>query len=293
MSQERPIVFISCGQFTQEERKLGESAAEMVRKLTPFDAYFAQTQNTVEAFTQNILGRLNRCVGFIAILHDRGQVKTPAGEVTRASVWIEQEIAVAAFVAQILARPLLVRVYVQTGVAREGMRDKLLLNPITFDSHDQILDDLEAILPNWKLPEQAAAPSGVDVGISYEKIRISGERHDYRLLVKLQNASLEEISQYRVEVQFPLLFLSTSTIFALEVSERRTKTHRFFRMTEKERRVILYPGDPVLGMTLDYFVDATNYDAPDALNSEVTISVWTPKTGHQIFRKSMRDLQIF
>jgi hypothetical protein len=101
------LVFISCGQVTEAEKKLGDDVCRLVRELTPFEPYFAQSQHSLEGLTKNILEGLARSVGLIAIMHPRGRVASPSGnEHIRASVWIEQEIAIAAFITQALKRQI-------------------------------------------------------------------------------------------------------------------------------------------------------------------------------------------
>lgn len=96
------IIFISCGQVTQEEKELGNSVARLTEELTPYRAYFAQEQSALEGVTENILKALNRAVGLIAIMHPRGEVAGLKGEKhTRGSVWVEQEIAIASFISQV------------------------------------------------------------------------------------------------------------------------------------------------------------------------------------------------
>jgi hypothetical protein len=68
----KSIVFISCGQFTQAEIDLGEAVAELIRKETPFEPYFAEQQNTLDGLADNILSNLGEAVGFVAIMHHRG-----------------------------------------------------------------------------------------------------------------------------------------------------------------------------------------------------------------------------
>lgn len=76
----QPIVFISCGQFTEEEKKLGAEICGLVEKLTPFKPYFAEYQTSLEGLTKNILGALNEAVGLVAVLHPRGTVTYTSGE---------------------------------------------------------------------------------------------------------------------------------------------------------------------------------------------------------------------
>ena len=91
-------------------------------------------------------------------MHHRGTVTTPDGEIVRASVWIEQEIAIAAFIQQMLGRKIEVQLYIQEGIAREGMRDKLLLNAYTFKQNQEVLDHLKQRIAKWVLVGDAARP---------------------------------------------------------------------------------------------------------------------------------------
>jgi hypothetical protein len=145
------FVFISCGQVTEEEKSLGRTIAQLVEDLTPFKAYLAQNQSGLEGLTENILRALNRCVGLIVVMHPRGRVKGMHGaQFTRGSVWIEQEIAIAAFLTQVVHRKLKVAAFVHKDVQREGMRDQLQLNPVLFETNEQVLISLLQILRGWK-----------------------------------------------------------------------------------------------------------------------------------------------
>jgi len=165
------LIFISCGQVTTEERKLGNDVCDLVTKLTPHQPYFADQQTSLESFTKFILGNLDRAVALIVILHPRGTVTftDPQGnphEQVRASVWIEQEIAISAFIRQILNVPLTVKAYVKSGITREGMREQLVLNPVEFVEESEVLQDLTRILPGWKnIPSsiKVTAPPKVSV----------------------------------------------------------------------------------------------------------------------------------
>ncbi len=137
-----PIVFISCGQYSEHEIALGRRLANIVdTELKPCKGYFADNQSSLEGLSKHILGALNRCVGFVAVMHHRGVVRTLKGEHIRASVWVEQELAIAAFIQQTLARSIAVAVYFQTGIRREGIRDQLILNPTEFNHEDEVEKD--------------------------------------------------------------------------------------------------------------------------------------------------------
>ncbi len=92
-----PTVFISCGQRTAEEKDLGQAIVAEVDRLPGVTPYFAEAVSSVDGLTNHIFRALDRAVGFVCVLHRQGEVDLPSGRITRASVWIEQEIAIAAF----------------------------------------------------------------------------------------------------------------------------------------------------------------------------------------------------
>ena len=150
-----PLIFVSCGQTTQEEISLGNAIVQLIDKhLAPCIGYFAQKQNTLDGLSRHIFGSLNKSVGLVAVMHHRGTVKTRSHEQVRASVWIEQEIAIAAFLTQVQHRDIEVAVYIQKDIKREGVRDQLLLNAQSFESDDEVLGHLEASILNGEFKPQ-------------------------------------------------------------------------------------------------------------------------------------------
>ena len=150
MSENRKTVFISCGQFTDDERDLGKRACDLVRELTPFDGYFAQNQITLKALSENILTRLYESVGLIVIMHHRGKIE--GHEINRASVWVEQEVAMATLMEQVLRRPLHAALFVQHGITLEGLRKYIQFNANEFAKSEDVIAKLREILPTWKAP---------------------------------------------------------------------------------------------------------------------------------------------
>lgn len=142
----RRIVFISCGQYVEEERQLGKALADLVEAKTPFRGYFAENQMSFEAVTQNILAALNDCAGFVAVIHRRGEVSTLGSKHNRGSVWVEQEIAIAAFLVQVMQKKIPVALYIQNGIKREGLREQVLLNPVTFQTGEDVVKHFTTLL---------------------------------------------------------------------------------------------------------------------------------------------------
>lgn len=150
MTTEKPTIFISCGQVTDTEKDLGQTIKEIIDYTSPFQGYFAQNQSSLEGVTRNIFAELDKCFGLICVMHERGMVSVVDGAPTaRASVWIEQEIAIAAFLTQVLGRRIRLRVYVKKGINREGVRDQVQVNPMFFDSDVEVLKDLPKTLQGW------------------------------------------------------------------------------------------------------------------------------------------------
>jgi CRISPR/Cas system CMR subunit Cmr4 (Cas7 group RAMP superfamily) len=137
-------IFISCGQRDENEKRLGRQIKQLIENNTSFDGYFAEYQNSLDGLTKNIFNALHESAAFIAILHRRDEITKG---VYRGSVWIEQEIAIAAFMVQSLALSLPAKAYVQKGISREGVRGYIHLNPIEFDNEEEILENLRIWLP--------------------------------------------------------------------------------------------------------------------------------------------------
>src|SRR5258708_3723041 len=99
----KPIIFVSCGQYSPNERKLGEDICRLIHEIRPdLEPYFAQAQSTVDGLSNNILKALYSAAGFICVMHERGEVRGGDEVYIRGSVWIEQEIAIAAFMTHVL-----------------------------------------------------------------------------------------------------------------------------------------------------------------------------------------------
>ena len=65
---------------------------------------------------------------------------------------IEQEVAVATLMQQILKRPLHVALFIERGIAIEGIRQQLQLNSTEFTNGEEVIAKLRDILPAWTSP---------------------------------------------------------------------------------------------------------------------------------------------
>jgi hypothetical protein len=139
----KPLIFISCGQFTNSEIALGERLCEIVEGTGVFSGYFAQKQQSLAALTANVFVKLEACVGFVAVMHQRGQVSGAHDDVgNRASLFIEQEIGIISFLMQTRhPRTIDVAGYIHRGITLEGIRKYIPLNPIEFTDENQVIED--------------------------------------------------------------------------------------------------------------------------------------------------------
>lgn len=71
-------IFISCGQYTFAEKQLGKQISEMVRSLTDSTPFFAEEVQDLNGLDANILSALHDCVGFITVMHPRGEINQTA-----------------------------------------------------------------------------------------------------------------------------------------------------------------------------------------------------------------------
>lgn len=122
----------------------------LVSEYTDAAGYFAENQQSLEGLSTNILTALRRAAGIVIVMHKRGLVETPSGErFYRGSVWVEQEIAIAAFL-QSIGRKIPVAAYIEADIKREGLRDLIHLNPLSFNTHEEILRDFEGQLKSGR-----------------------------------------------------------------------------------------------------------------------------------------------
>ncbi|HZS27361.1 MAG TPA: hypothetical protein VFB76_09015 [Candidatus Angelobacter sp.] len=196
----KPLIFISCGQYTDAEKSLGKAIVKAVESVTEMDAFFAEEFQDLNGLDSNILNALRDCVAFITVMHPRGKIIRPDGSThTRASVWIEQEIAIATYIQRVEKRTLPVIAFIHESVGREGIRDLLHINPITFRHEEEVLNALRQRLQEWK----GLQPSGIHVQIMATPLRVQDQHQIRQLVVSLVNNSNQRIISLNCMVRLP------------------------------------------------------------------------------------------
>jgi hypothetical protein len=278
MPSEKPLVFVSCGQYSKTEKQLGRDICSLLRELRPDVApYFAEDQSTVEGLSNQVLRALHRAAGLICIMHRRGDLQLPDGKIhTRGSVWIEQEIAIAAFMNHVLGRSIPILFYKEVGVSLEGIRSVLLMNPrVEFLEEAQVLEDLRLALP-----AEAFIPYNhydLDPALSYRQLRgrSDGDRHVYELTVDVKNVGSERVTDFEMRICFPRAFLNPSTVDIAEDRKKSNQSHKCFSFNAEGRAPGgLYPGDGAKHpLTIEYFADTALDDDPQAMQSVIFVEL--------------------
>jgi hypothetical protein len=117
----------------------------------------------------------------------------------RASVWIEQEIAIATYIQRHENRQLLIIAFKHKSVGLEGIRSLLHLNPIQFSDERELLAALQKHLEEWK----SLKPSGIELQLA-SKANRQQDGHAMRTLeVTLVNNTNRRITEYDFEVRLP------------------------------------------------------------------------------------------
>jgi hypothetical protein len=154
----------------------------------------------------------------------------------RASVWIEQEIGIAAYIMHVEKRHIPVIAFIHESVGREGMRDLLHLNPTTFSDEMEILAALPERLRRWS----DLKPTGIVPLIS--ATRPTPDRDGHRtgkLTFTLVNNTGLRITQLSGTVRIPKGILKHwSNMYVLVDDPSPDPNYRIFRFDEMNTRAI-------------------------------------------------------
>jgi hypothetical protein len=231
-------IFVSCGQYTEAEKSLGKAMVKVIKSITGVDAFFAEQVQDLNGLDSNILSALADCLAFITVLHPRGKIVRPDGSShIRASVWIEQEIAIATYIQRVEKRAVPVIAFIHESVGREGIRDLLHLNPIPFKEESDVLAALPELLLPWK------TLAGSNIRVQLQSGRRSREQDHWirTLAVSLVNDTNQRITSFNAEVRIPAGILKHWS--AMYPSEARSDNQRYrcFRFDETFKRNSIPP----------------------------------------------------
>jgi hypothetical protein len=93
--------------------------------------------------------------------------------------------------------------YVQEGIALEGVREKIILNPVPFKTSDEVLEDLRVRLGTWRLKPGSLAEPLVEVRLDCQTARQEMEHHVYETKIVMTNLSPTSHRRIRCRAEIP------------------------------------------------------------------------------------------
>lgn len=159
MTTAEKIIFVSCGQATGREKKLGLAVKNLIDNRTGFRAYFAETVSSFDALTSEVFGSLSVSSGAVILMHPRGRVKPPKGNAfERASVWLHQEIAILAYMSHAESIKIPALALCASDLKREGAMSNLILNARALPPRKkEVLDAVSDWLSRTDFPARRAS----------------------------------------------------------------------------------------------------------------------------------------
>lgn len=89
--------------------------------------------------------------------------------------------------------------------------------------------------------------------------KITSERHDYVLEVKLTNLGNGPLGEYFIELTMPAAVVIKAEAQRPYIANRSDRATAFFRITSGDIKRELYPGDSEVVMTIPYYIDNQIY----------------------------------
>jgi hypothetical protein len=151
------LIFISCGQQTDDEKKVGTSVQLLIDSFSGYKSYFAEYVQNLDALAHNVFDGLRKCSGLISFLNERGKVIQDANEWGyRSSVWVNQEIAILAYRKQFEGVDIPILVFKDEKVRLEGAMTSLIVNLIPMTTEDDILGKIKSWITSTEFPSNSS-----------------------------------------------------------------------------------------------------------------------------------------
>jgi len=127
-------------------------------------------------------------------------------------------------------------------------------------------------LRGWKSEAERAALAEVEgnapsqsidysaeIDITYSQKKITQQRHDYELQVILANRGTEPFSGYHIDLMMPAAVVSNPKAHPSYLPEKSTRDVAFFRVSVRETKGEIYPGDTKTVLSIPYYIDDKIY----------------------------------
>jgi hypothetical protein len=133
-------IFLSCGQDSPEEKKVGEDLKNCLT-LQGFEVFLAFKTQRMEDVDDIIIKNLESSDYFIFIDFRREKIKGFMRKQYRGSLFTNQELALAHYLK--FEKAMFLQ---QTGIRLEGMTKYFLSNPEKFDSFQEVIDKVKLLI---------------------------------------------------------------------------------------------------------------------------------------------------
>ena len=200
-------------------------------------------------------------------MHPRGEIALPNDDkLVRGSVWIEQEVAILAFITEVLGKKVPIYFYKHRSVGREGIRSVLLTNArLEFVLEDEVRKDVEVLLPSMAVVP--FAEYDVRYKVSFKPVEERADEHFYDLLIDIENCGKVKVEDFELRLAFPRKFL-------VDQSGAGTASHKrlCFRHSDWAAHG-LYPGDRLSSpIKIRYRVNTKLFHSA-AIDAEFTVQL--------------------
>lgn len=177
-------------------------------------------------------------------------------------------------------------------------------NDINCDLTEDEFRNLQKVTISLKSPSvsrsipfqgEIKSESATEISISYKKIKIESERHDYQLLIELKNKSSVPLEDYHVDVVIPSRIIENPEEQPLIVRDRSSHTESFFRFNNNDLHLRnVMPGDSSVVMAFNYYMTHDIYsNRGDLFDQLVRATLYHYGFQPLTVEKAIKDLQIF
>ena len=222
-------------------------------------------------------------------MHPRGTVEPT--KVTRTSVWIEQEIAIAAYIRAFAKPTLPIIAFKHKSVGLEGLRSLVHLNPTEFENESEILPILRQRLSEWTTNLDTS-----DIRLQLTSLRRpSVDNHELRRLkVSITNNTNNSMSSYSLQLCLPSRLLDHQSTRYLNEEPRTDGDVRCFRFSEEGYGSVA--PDQTRVIHFDYCITcgckSPDWAAPLVLLDKlVTVTLWANGNKYSV-RKTIKELSV-
>jgi hypothetical protein len=165
---------------------------------------------------------------------------------------------------------------------------------VTLTPHWRVFDR-PTILDVSRIPAPGAL-AAIRIGYLRDQSRCSGgERHEYILVVEIENVGSVTLTDFRLDILFPKVFMDIES-YGFEVQKLETSTHKLIRRTAAhfpEFSTGFYPGDKIVDKLIKYSISFQRWYQPEFTQSLVEVTLVANGMARQQAQNKMKELSNF